>query len=171
MNGERIIIHPLTWSEGAALMIVDTLNKLHIALPPPPQPIGVYVPAVRTGDLIFLSGQLPMVEGALPEEFRGKLGFNITLETSQAAARQATLNALAILHAQVGLDHVKRIVRLAGFVSSTPVFTQQPQVLNAASELLASIFGDAGIHARLALSAPVLPLDACVELELIAEVE
>jgi enamine deaminase RidA (YjgF/YER057c/UK114 family) len=152
-------------------MYSENLQKLNIILPPAPKPIGAYTPAVRSGQLIFLSGQLPVVNGQLPPEFTGKVGYNVTLETAQSAARQATLNALAILQETVGLDHVRRVVRLAGYVSSTPIFTQQPQVLNAASDLLKAVFGEAGIHARLALSAPVLPLDACIELELIAEVE
>lgn len=151
-------------------MTLSSIEALGITLPKAPTPIGAYIPAVRTGELIFLSGQLPMVDGQLPQEFTGKLGFNVQLAAGQAAARQATLNALAILEATVGLEHVRRIVRLAGHVSATPIFTQHPQVLNAASELLVQVFGDAGVHARLALGAVSLPLDACVEIELIAEV-
>lgn len=152
-------------------MSIQSLERLHLTLPPAPKPIGAYTPAVRTGNLLFLSGQLPSVDGSLPAEYTGKLGYNVSSETAQAAARQATLNALAIVHEMVGLDAVKRIVRLAGYVSSTPVFTEQPKVLNAASELLAEVFGDTGVHARLALGVPALPLDACLELELIVEVE
>lgn len=151
-------------------MSLDKLAELGIVLPPAPKPIGVYVPVVRTGNLLYLSGQLPMVEGKLPNEYRGKLGVYVTVETGQAAARQATLNALAILEDAVGLSQVRRIVRLAGHVNSTPDFTQQPQVLNAASDVLGAVFGAAGVHARLALGAAALPLDACVELELIVEV-
>ncbi len=152
-------------------MITARLAKLGIILPAAPKPLGVYVPAVRSGNLLFLSGQFPLVEGKLPPEYIGKLGFNITLDAGQAAARQATLNALAIIDDAVGLDAVRRIVRLAGHVSSTPTFTEQPQVLNAASELLGNVFGEDGIHARLALGAVSLPLDACVEIELIVEVK
>jgi len=152
-------------------MLTQRLSELGITLPPAPKPIGVYVPAVRSGNLIFLSGQLPLVEGKLPPEFTGKLGFNVSVEHAQAAVQQATLNALAILQEMVGLDQVRRVVRLAGHVASTPVFTEQPKVLNAASELLGKVFGEAGVHARLALGAISLPLDACVEIELIVEVE
>ena len=152
-------------------MPAQRLRTLGLTLPAAPKPIGVYVPAVQSGNLVFLSGQLPLVEGKLPAEYAGKLGYNISVEVGQAAARQATLNALAILDDAVGLDHVRRIVRLAGHVSSTPIFTEQPRVLNAASELLVDVFGEAGVHARLALGAAVLPLDACIEIELIAEVE
>ncbi len=152
-------------------MIKERLAELQITLPAAPLPLGHYVPAVRTGNLVFLSGQLPLVEGKLPAEFTGKLGYNVTPEDGQAAAKQAALNALAVLESTVGLEHVRRIVRLAGYVSSTPAFTAQPAVLNAASELLVQVLGDAGIHARLALATPTLPIDACIELEIIAEVE
>ncbi|MHB9129903.1 MAG: RidA family protein [Armatimonadota bacterium] len=151
-------------------MTLDRLTSLGLILPAAPTPLGVYVPAVRSGNLIFLSGQLPLVEGKLPLNYAGKLGADITVEDGQAAARQATLNALAILHQQAGLDSIRRIIRLAGHVNSAPDFTQQPQVLNAASELLGAVFGDAGIHARLALGAAALPLNACIEIELIVEV-
>jgi len=152
-------------------MLTQRLTELGITLPAAPKPLGVYVPAVRSGNLLFLSGQLPLVEGQLPREYTGKLGFNISLESGQAAARQATLNALAILDDVVGLEHVLRIVRLAGHVSSTPTFTEQPKVVNAASELLGNVFAEAGFHARLALGAVSLPLDSCIELELIVEVK
>ena len=151
-------------------MLTQRLKELGITLPAAPRPLGAYVPAVRSGKLVFLSGQLPLVEGKLPPEFTGKLGFNIPLETGQAAARQATLNALAILHDTVDLENIQRIVRLVGHVSCLPDFIDQPKVLNAASELLASVFAEVGVHARLALGAISLPLDACVEIELIAEV-
>ena len=152
-------------------MSLPQLEKLQITLPSAPKPIGAYTPAVRTGQLVFLSGQLPFVNGAVPPEFLGKLGFNISVEHGQAAARQATLNALAILEETFDLANIQRIVRLAGYVSSTPAFTGQPLVLNAASGLLFAIFGESGVHARLALGVTSLPLDACVEIELVAEVK
>ena len=133
--------------------------------------MGAYVPVVRSGSLIFLSGQLPFVEGKLPAEYSGKLGYNVPLEQGQAAARQAVLNALAIIEGIVGLENVNRIIRFAGHISCTPTFTEHPKVLNPSSELLAQIFGDAGVHARLALGAVSLPLDACVEIEMIVEVK
>jgi len=151
-------------------MPLAKLASMGITLPAAPTPIGAYVPAVRTGNLVFVSGQLPLIDGKLPAEYTGKLGFNIQTEGGQAAARQATLNALAILEAQVGLAKISRIVRTAVFVASTPCFTAHPAVANGASELLAAVFGDAGLHARAAVGAVVLPLDACVEVELIVEV-
>jgi len=152
-------------------MPLQRLAAFGLSLPPAPKPLGAYVPVVRTGNLLFLSGQLPLEEGKLPPEYTGKLDAEVDVETAQDAARQATLNALAIIHDAVGLDNVKRVVRLAGHVLSAPEFTQQPKVLNAASELLASVFGDAGVHARLALGSAALPLGACIEIELIVEVE
>ncbi len=151
-------------------MPLNKLNDLGLTLPTAPKPLGVYVPAVRSGSLVFVSGQLPLVEGKLPAEFTGKLGELIDVDAGKVAARLATLNGLAIIHDLVGLENVKRIVRLVGHVASAPDFTQQPLVVNAASELLGAVFGDAGIHARLALGTVVLPLDACLEIELIVEV-
>lgn len=152
-------------------MPLQRLMALGLSLPPAPKPIGAYVPAVRSGNLLFLSGQLPLEEGKLPAEYTGKLDVEVDIETAQDAARQATLNALAIIHNAAGLENVKRVVRLAGHIASVPEFTQQPKVLNAASELLARVFGDAGVHARLALGSAALPLGACIEIELIVEVE
>ncbi len=151
-------------------MALQRIAELGLELPAAPRPLGVYVPAVQSGNLLFLSGQLPLVDGKLPGAYTGKLGDSVTIEAGQAAARQALLNALAIIHDAVGLDHVARVVRLAGHVNSAPDFLQQPQVLNAASELLGIVFGTVGAHARLALGAAALPLDACLEIELIVEV-
>jgi len=140
-----------------------------LALPPAPKPIGAYVPAVRTGRLVFVSGQLPTREGQLLA--RGHVGAEVSLAEAQACARQAALNALAVVAAEVGgLDRVTRVVRLTGHVASAPGFTDQPKVLNAASDLLADAFGEAGRHSRAALGAAELPLGAPVELELLVEV-
>ncbi|MBI2887000.1 MAG: RidA family protein [Chloroflexi bacterium] len=146
------------------------LKELGITLPEPPRPVATYDPAVRSGNLLFVSGQLPLVEGRLVKV--GKLGAQFTLEEGQEAARRATLNALAIVHNSLGsLDRVARIVRLGVHVASATGFTDQPRVANGASELLISVFGDAGRHARLALGAAELPLGAPVEIELIVEVK
>jgi len=145
------------------------LAELGLALPPAPKPVGAYIPAVRTGNLIFASGQLPMREGKLIAT--GHVGREVTLETAQTCARQAALNALAVVAAEVGsLAAVRRIVRITGHVASAPGFTDQAKVLNAASELVVEIFGDAGRHSRAALGAAELPLGAPVELEMIVEV-
>lgn len=145
------------------------LNSLGFTLPEPPKPVATYVPVIRTGNLLFLSGMLPFVEGNLI--FTGKLGKEVTLEQGQKAARTALLNALAVIKAESGsLDRIQKIVRLGVHVSSIPDFTQQPAVANGASDLLAQVFGEVGRHARLALGAAVLPLDASIELEMIVEI-
>lgn len=145
------------------------LEALGLTLPPPPKPVASYVPAVRSGALLFLSGILPMQDGK--PAWTGKLGRELTVEQGAEAARLACLNALAVVKAELGtLDAVKRIVRLGGHVASADGFTQQPAVVNGASDLLVAIFGEAGRHARLALGVHELPLGAAIELELIVEI-
>jgi enamine deaminase RidA (YjgF/YER057c/UK114 family) len=145
------------------------LTTLGLVLPPPPKPVASYVPAVRSGTLLFLSGILPMKDGK--PAWTGKIGRELTVEQGAEAARLACLNALAVVKAEIGsLDAVSRIVRLGGHVASAEGFTQQPAVVNGASDLLVAIFGDAGRHARLALGAYELPLGAAIELELIVEI-
>lgn len=144
------------------------LAELGIELPPVAAPVAAYVPAVRTGDHVYTSGQLPFVDGKL--ELTGKVGDTVTAEDAKAAARIAALNALAAVDALVGLDNVVRIVKVVGFVASADGFTGQPGVVNGASEFLGEVFGDAGVHARSAVGVAELPLAAPVEVELIAEV-
>jgi enamine deaminase RidA (YjgF/YER057c/UK114 family) len=149
-------------------MIADRLQELGITLPPAPKPVAVYIPAVRSGSLLFISGQLPLQDGKLTQT--GKLGAEVDVGQGKAAARQATLNALAIAQDTLGgLDAITRVVRLVCHVASAPGFTEQHLVANGASELLAEIFGEPGRHARLALGAAELPLNAPVEVELILE--
>ena len=151
------------------MSINDKLKKMEISLPPPPTPLGAYVPAVTAGDLVFISGTLPMKEGKLL--FTGKLGKDLTVEQGVECARQAALNILAALQKQIGdLSRVKQIVRLTGFVASSEGFNQQPQVLNGASLLLAELFEEKGKHARAAVGAAELPLNAPVEIELIVQI-
>ena len=148
----------------------EQLRALGLELPPAPKPVGAYLPAVRTGNLLFVSGQLPLKDGKLMAT--GHVGREVTLEQAQACARQAALNALAVVAAEIGgLEKVSRIVRLTGHVASAPGFTDQAKVLNAASELLTQVFGDAGLHSRVALGPAELPLGAPVELEMIVEVK
>lgn len=145
------------------------LIELKIALPTAPKPVASYIPAVRAGDLLFLSGTGPFKDGTIA--FAGKLGKDLTVEQGYEASKLSVLNALAIAKQELGsLDQIKRIVRMSGHVASAQGFTQQPQVLNGASDLLVQIFGAAGRHARLALGAAELPLNMCVELELIIQV-
>ena len=147
----------------------QTLKDLHIELPEAPAPAANYVPFVRTGNLIFVSGQIAMDANGL---VRGKLGENMSLEDGQKAARLCALNLLAQLNAACGgdLNRVTRIVKLSGFVNSTADFSQHPQVVNGASDLFAELFGDAGKHARAAVGSSSLPMGVAVEVEGIFEV-
>ena len=145
------------------------LSELGLELPPVVPPVAAYVPAVRSGSFVYTSGQLPMVGGHLP--LAGKVGADVAAEDAKGFARTCALNALAAVHALVGLDSVVRVVKVVGFVASAPDFTGQAGVINGASELLGEVFGDAGAHARSAVGVAVLPLDAPVEVEIIFEVE
>ncbi|PZS23293.1 MAG: LysR family transcriptional regulator [Pseudonocardiales bacterium] len=144
------------------------LTELGLVLPPVATPAGVYLPAVRSGSLVFTAGQLPMVDGALAAT--GKLGAEIGAEQGRELARICVLNALAAVDGVVGLDAVVRVVKAVGFVASAPGFIAQPAVLNGASELLGAVFGEAGTHARSAVGVAELPLGAPVEVELVVEV-
>lgn len=150
--------------------IEQKISGLGLELPVLPPPAGSYVPSVRTGQLVFTAGQLPMRGGKLIAA--GKVPADVTMEVAQACARQSVLNALAAVAAQAGsLDAVARVVRANVFVNSTPTFTEQPAVANAASELLVAIFGEAGKHTRCALGAAALPLNAPVEIDLVVELK
>ena len=144
------------------------LAELGLTLPTVVAPAGAYVPAVISGTLVFTAGQLPMVDGAL--RATGKVGDAVTAEDAKDYARTCALNALAAAASVIGsLDRVVRVIKVVGFVASTPDFTGQPGVINGASELLGEIFGEAGKHARSAVGVAVLPLDSPVEVELILE--
>ncbi len=158
------------WGDTVAAMSspLARLAELGITLPAVVAPLAAYVPAVRTGSLVFTSGQLPMVDGALA--VTGKVGAEVSPEQAYGLARTCALNGLAAVDALVGLDSVVRVVKVVGFVASAPDFTGQPGVVNGASELLGEVFGPAGAHARSAVGVAVLPLDAPVEVELVVEV-
>ncbi|MCV7441313.1 RidA family protein [Mycobacterium paraense] len=144
------------------------LEQLGVTLPGVAAPLASYVPAVRTGNLVYTSGQLPMEAGHLAGT--GKVGAEVSPERGKALARICALNALAAVNSVVGIDAVTRVVKVVGFVASAPGFNGQPSVVNGASDLLAEVFGDAGAHARSAVGVSELPLDAPVEVELIVEV-
>jgi enamine deaminase RidA (YjgF/YER057c/UK114 family) len=153
------------------MSVDDRLSELGWSLPPAAGPIGAYVPVVRTGNLLFVSGQLPLRDGKL--RLTGHVGGAVSLEDAQEEMRQAALNALAIVRAELGsLEQVRRVVRLVGHVASVAGFTDQALVTNAASEVFLKLFGpERGSHARLALGAAALPKGAPVELEVIVEAE
>jgi len=146
----------------------ERLAELGIILPAVAKPLAAYVPAVRTGTLVYTSGQLPLQAGDLTHI--GKVGAEVTPEQAKVAARTCALNALAAIDALVGIDAVIRIVKVVGFVASAPGFSGQPGVVNGASEVFGELFGDAGAHARSAVGVSELPLGAPVEVELIVEV-
>lgn len=145
------------------------LKAMKLELPAPPQPLANYVPVVQVGDLLFLSGVLPSRNGQLV--MTGKLGQGLSVEQGADAARLALLNGLSIIRNSTGsLDRVKQIVKMVGYVASAPGFAEQPQVLNGASDVLVSLFGDAGRHARVAVGAIELPRNAPVEIELVVQI-
>ena len=147
----------------------EKLAELGQSVPEVAAPVAAYIPAVRSGNHVFTSGQLPMQSGQLMAT--GKVGGEVTQEEAVACARQCALNALAAVRAEVGeLSAVKRVVKVVAYVASTPDFTGQPLVANGVSELLGEVFGEAGRHARSAVGVPVLPLDAPVEVELVVEI-
>jgi enamine deaminase RidA (YjgF/YER057c/UK114 family) len=147
----------------------ERLTELGLTLPPAAQPVAAYLPAVRTGNHVYTSGQLPLADGKL--QGVGKVGDGVTPDEAAALARTAALNALAAVASGAGsIDAITRVVKVTCFVASAPSFTGQAQVANGASELLIDVLGDAGRHARSAVGMAVLPLDSPVEVELIAEV-
>ena len=149
--------------------IEQKIIELGFSLPETAKPLAAYIPAVQSGNLVFTSGQLPMIEGSLAET--GKVGGTVSPERAKELATVCALNALAAVKTVIGdLDKIKRIVKVVGFVSSVPDFSAQPAVVNGASEFLGAVFGEKGIHARSAVGVAVLPLDAPVEIELIVEV-
>lgn len=148
--------------------VEERLAELGLTVPEVVPPVAAYVPVVRDGNLVFTSGQLPMVDGKLP--FVGKVGGDVTVEQGAQLARTCALNALAAIDSLVGLGRVVKIVKLTGFVASAEGFTGQPAVINGASELFGEVLGELGRHARSAVGVAELPLGAPVEVEVIAEV-
>ena len=149
-------------------MIEEKIKELGIELPSPPTPAGSYIPVVKTGNLLFISGQIPMENGKVV--FSGKVSDN-NLDVAQKSARMCAINILAQIKREVGdLDKVSKIVRLSGFVNSSPEFTQHPKVINAASDLIFEIFGDKGKHSRIAVGVASLPLGSMTEIDAIIEI-
>jgi enamine deaminase RidA (YjgF/YER057c/UK114 family) len=147
---------------------IERLAELGLELPAVAAPVAAYLPAVRSGSHVYVSGQLPFVDGKLPAT--GKVGAEVDPDRAKELARQCALNALAAIESLVGLAVVARVVKVTGFVASAPGFTGQPGVINGASELFASVFGENGRHARSAVGVAELPLSAPVEVEVIVEI-
>ena len=150
-------------------MIEEKLKSLNITLPSPPSPAGAYIPVVKSGNTVYVSGQIPIEEGKVA--FKGKVPTVQSLENAQKAAKLCAINALAQLKKELGdLDRISRILRVSGFVNSEPDFTNQPKVINAASDLLFEIFGEKGQHSRIAVGVASLPLGSTVEIDMIVEI-
>lgn len=146
------------------------LQDLGINIPEAPKPVAAYVPSVRIGDFVYTSGQIPFVNGEL--KVKGKVGTDVSVEEGYEAAKICAINCLAVLKAEIGnLDKIEKIVKLTGFVNSSPGFSQQPKVINGASEFLGEVFGEAGKHARSAVGVNELPVDAAVEVEMIVKIK
>ena len=149
-------------------MIDEKLATLGIILPSPPKPAGSYVPVIIAGKLVFVSGQIPIKDDKIA--YLGKVPIDVSIDEAQKAAKICIINALAQIKNELGnLDKISKIVRVSGFVNSAPEFTDQPKVINAASDLLFEIFGTKGQHSRIAIGVASLPLNACVEIDVIAE--
>jgi enamine deaminase RidA (YjgF/YER057c/UK114 family) len=149
-------------------MIEEKIKSIGIKLPIPPNPAGSYIPVVKSGNLLFVSGQIPMEDGKVA--FTGKVS-DANIETAQKSARICAINILAQLKKELGdLEKISKIVRLSGFVNSVPEFTQQPKVINAASDLLYEIFGECGKHSRIAVGVSSLPLNSMTEIDAIVEI-
>ena len=150
-------------------MIDEKLKSLNIMLPTPPKPAGAYIPVVISDQTVYVSGQIPIENGKVT--YKGKVPTEQSLEQAQAAAKVCTINALAQLKAELGnLDRISKIIRVSGFVNSSPEFTDQPKVINAASDLLFEIFGEKGKHSRIAVGVASLPLGSTVEIDMIVEI-
>ena len=149
-------------------MIEEKIKSIGIKLPNPPSPAGSYIPVVKSGNLLYVSGQIPMEDGKVA--FTGKVS-DTNIETAQKSARICAINILAQLKKELGdLEKISRIVRLSGFVNSGPEFTQQPKVINAASDLFYEIFGECGKHSRIAVGVSSLPLNSMTEIDAIVEI-
>lgn len=149
------------------MTVTEKLQEMGVTLPSVAAPLASYVPAKRVGDQVWTSGQLPFVDGELPAA--GKVGAEVTTEQATELARTGALNALAAIDSQVGLDNVTQVLKVTGFVASAPDYTQQPAVINGASDFIGELFGDAGTHVRSAVGVAVLPKNSPVELELVVE--
>jgi enamine deaminase RidA (YjgF/YER057c/UK114 family) len=150
-------------------MIDEKLKSLNIVLPTPPKPAGAYIPIVISDQTVYVSGQIPIENGKVA--YKGKVPTEQSLEQAQAAAKVCTINALAQLKSELGnLDRISKFIRVSGFVNSSPEFTEQPKVINAASDLLYEIFGEKGQHSRIAVGVASLPLGSTVEIDMIVEI-
>jgi len=152
-------------------MIEEKLSSIGIRLSSPPPPIGSYVPVVQSGNLIFVSGQIPLVQGTLPEKYEGKIPSKVSMPDAIQASKQCTINALEQINKLLGnLERITKFVKIIGYVNCDPSFKDHPKVINGASDFLLEIFGEKGKHSRVAIGANSLPLDSVVEIDILCEV-
>ena len=152
-------------------MIEEKLGSIGIRLSSPPQPVGSYIPVVQSGNLIFVSGQIPLVQGSLPEKYRGKIPSNVSITDAVEAARQCTINGLEQINKFLGnLEGISKFVKITGYVNCDPSFEDHPKVINGASDFLLEIFGEKGKHTRVAIGAGSLPLDSVVEVDFLCAI-
>lgn len=153
-------------------MIEEKLESIGIRLSNPSQPIGSYVPILQSGNLIFVSGQIPLISGTLPEKYKGKVSSNVSINESKEASKQCTINALEHLKKFLGnLERISKFIRVTGYVNSDPSFKDHPKVINGASDLLLEVFGEKGRHTRVAIGVNSLPLNSVVEVDILCEVD
>lgn len=152
-------------------MIEEKLSSIGITLSSPPQPIGSYIPVVQSGNLIFVSGQIPLVNGTLPEKYKGKIPNKVSINDAIEGARQCTINGLEQINKFLGnLERITKFVKITGYVNCDPSFKDHPKVINGASDFLLEIFDEKGKHTRVAIGANSLPLDSIVEIDILCEV-
>ena len=152
-------------------MIEEKLGSIGIRLSSPPQPVGSYIPVVQSGNLIFVSGQIPLVQGSLPEKYRGKMPSKVSITDAVEAARQCTINGLEQINKFLGnLEGISKFVKITGYVNCDPSFEDHPKVINGASDFLLEIFGEKGKHTRVAIGAGSLPLDSVVEVDFLCAI-
>jgi len=153
-------------------MIEEKLSAIGIRLSNPPQPIGSYIPIVQSGNLIFVSGQIPLVQGVLPEKYKGKIASKVSMNDAVEGAKQCTINGLEQINKFLGnLERITKFIKVTGYVNCDPTFKDQPKAINGASDFLLEIFGEKGKHTRVAVGASSLPLDSVVEIDFICEIQ
>jgi enamine deaminase RidA (YjgF/YER057c/UK114 family) len=153
-------------------MIEERIVELGLEIPSAPKAAGSYVPVIVDGENVYVSGQVPLQSGTLPDIFKGKVSSIVSVERAQDAARLCVLNTLSHIKSAIGtLDKIQQFIRLSGYVNSDPTFTDHPKILNAASELLTNIFGDAGKHTRIAIGVSSLPLGSVIEIEFLVKAD
>jgi enamine deaminase RidA (YjgF/YER057c/UK114 family) len=153
-------------------MIEEKLSAIGIKLTGPPKPIGSYIPVAQSGNLIFVSGQIPLVQGVLPEKYKGKIPSNVSMNDAVEGAKQCTINGLEQINKLLGnLERITKFIKVTGYVNCDPTFKDHPKVINGASDFLLEIFGEKGKHTRVAVGVSSLPLDSVVEIDMICEAQ